>query len=79
MDKMNRVGILTLPIGMNVGGTLQAFALNKTLRDMGYKVETINNKLNSAEIGRVMRTYIISISFYKEVYYPRTTNYMYTP
>ena len=57
MDKMNRVGILTLPIGMNVGGTLQAFALNKTLRDMGYKVETINNKLNSAEIGRVMRTY----------------------
>lgn len=38
-----RIGILTLPIGANVGGVLQAFALNITVTGMGYEVETLKN------------------------------------
>lgn len=57
MRKGKRIGILTLPIGMNVGGTLQAFALNTVLYDMGYEVETINNKLNDAKVSMLMRAY----------------------
>ena len=38
------IGILTLPLGRNVGGVLQAYALNKVLSDMGFRVETIDNQ-----------------------------------
>ena len=37
-----RIGILTLPIETNYGGILQAFALQKVLRDMGHEVLTID-------------------------------------
>lgn len=37
-----KIGILTLPLAYNYGGILQAYALQKTLRNMGYEVERIN-------------------------------------
>lgn len=37
-----RIGILTLPQETNYGGILQAFALQKVLRDMGHEVLTID-------------------------------------
>lgn len=37
-----KIGILTLPQKTNYGGLLQAFALQKVLRDMGHEVVTIN-------------------------------------
>ena len=38
-----KIGILTLPIETNYGGILQAFALQKVLRDMGHDVLTIDH------------------------------------
>lgn len=37
-----KIAILTQPLHTNFGGTLQAFALQNTLINMGYKVETLN-------------------------------------
>ncbi|MFS1554564.1 polysaccharide pyruvyl transferase family protein [Acinetobacter radioresistens] len=37
-----KIAILTQPLHTNFGGTLQAFALQKTLISLGYKVETLN-------------------------------------
>ena len=37
-----RIGVLTLPLETNYGGILQAFALQKVLRDMGHDVYTID-------------------------------------
>lgn len=37
-----KIAILTQPLHINFGGTLQAFALQKTLISMGYEVETLN-------------------------------------
>lgn len=37
-----RIGILTLPIGHNFGGILQAYALQKTLTLMGHQTKVIN-------------------------------------
>lgn len=44
-----KVAILTLPLKTNFGGTLQAFALQKVIENMGHQVETINyrDKSNS--------------------------------
>lgn len=39
---MKRVLILTQPLRTNYGGLLQAFALQKVVRDMGYDVQTDN-------------------------------------
>ena len=36
-----RICILTQPLGINYGGTLQAFALQKVLKDMGHSVTTL--------------------------------------
>ncbi len=38
-----KIGILTLPLETNYGGILQAFALQKTLREMGHDVITIDH------------------------------------
>lgn len=37
-----KIAILTQPLHVNFGGTLQAFALQKVLISMGFEVETIN-------------------------------------
>lgn len=40
-----KIGIITLPLHTNIGGILQAYALQTVLRDFGHDVETINLKL----------------------------------
>ena len=37
-----KVAILTQPLHTNYGGTLQAYALQKTIKDMGVDVVTLN-------------------------------------
>lgn len=37
-----KISILTQPLHINYGGTLQAYALQKVLKKMGHEVETIN-------------------------------------
>lgn len=37
-----KIGILTQPLHNNYGGILQAFALQKVLKDMGHEVWTID-------------------------------------
>lgn len=37
-----RIGILTLPLKINYGGLLQAYALQKVLKELGHEVETID-------------------------------------
>ena len=37
-----KIGILTQPLHTNYGGLLQAFALQKTLRDMGHEALTVD-------------------------------------
>lgn len=41
-NKTMKIGILTLSLETNYGGILQAFALQKVLRDMGHEVYTID-------------------------------------
>lgn len=63
-----KIGILTHPLETNYGGNLQAFALQKVLRDMGYEAITIDrhNKEQYSSIfrhilsfaKRVLRHYI---------------------
>jgi len=38
-----KIAILTQPLGKNYGGIMQAYALQKTLKDMGHDVVTINH------------------------------------
>ena len=37
-----KIGVLTLPLAYNYGGILQAYALQKVIKEMGYDVERIN-------------------------------------
>lgn len=53
-----KIGILTLPLGENVGGTLQAYALNRVLNDMGYEAETICNYISRASMRPLIRLYM---------------------
>ena len=39
-----KVGILTLPLGHNYGGILQAWALQQTLKALGYDVVLLHRK-----------------------------------
>lgn len=38
-----KIAIMTQPLGRNYGGMMQAYALQKVLRDMGHEVMTINH------------------------------------
>lgn len=51
------VAILTLPLKTNFGGTLQAFALQKVVEDMGHQVVTINyREKENSDIRKVLST-----------------------
>lgn len=39
-----KIAIMTQPLGRNYGGMMQAYALQKVLRDMGHDVTTINHQ-----------------------------------
>lgn len=58
-----KIGILTHPLETNYGGTLQAFALQKVLRDMGHDAITIDRH-NRAQYPSLYRHIL---SFFKRV------------
>mgnify|MGYP002562230845 CR=1 FL=1 len=75
---MNKVGYLTSHASMNFGGLLQAYALQETIREMGYSCEIINYKpevhdLKKHPIQFVMqrkgflRTSLFGIQHHKEM------------
>lgn len=50
-----KIAILTQPLHVNFGGTLQAFALQRTLIGMGYEVETLNYNLKkSSDLKKIL-------------------------
>lgn len=52
-----KIAILTQPLITNFGGTLQAYALQKKLKDKGYEVETINFQYREMScINKVLST-----------------------
>ena len=56
---MKKLGILTFHNAHNYGATLQAYALRKKLRNMGYEAEIVNycNKSISKSYPRILRPY----------------------
>ena len=52
-----KIGILTHPLETNYGGILQAFALQKVLRDMGHDVYTIDRH-NTPRYPSVFRQFL---------------------
>jgi len=62
---MKKIGILTLPLHSNYGGLLQAFALQKTLENMGHKVLLIDGKaVHKTRLRKILslfRQYILKI------------------
>ncbi|TGN60126.1 polysaccharide pyruvyl transferase family protein [Paracoccus liaowanqingii] len=48
--KPHKVGIFTLPLGRNYGGILQAYALMKTVRDLGCDPILINRRFADKEV-----------------------------
>lgn len=54
-----KIGILTHPLELNYGGTLQAFALQKTLLNMGFNAVTIDrhNRREYPSLGRHIASY----------------------
>ena len=65
MNNENKnVGIITLPLNTNYGGTLQAYALHKTLEKLGYNSFFINRRWNN---DRKDLSYKIKKTMYKNV------------
>ncbi|WP_189575214.1 polysaccharide pyruvyl transferase family protein [Marinobacter zhanjiangensis] len=56
-----RVAILTQPLGHNYGGLLQAFALQKHLRDQGHTVETLDRRAPAQPV-QAARDYGINVA-----------------
>ena len=57
--KINKLGILTFHNAHNYGATLQAYALRKKLRNMGYEADIVNycNKSISKSYPKILRPY----------------------
>lgn len=49
MDATNKALIITLPLGGNYGGIMQAFALQKFMSQLGYKCETTSSPFRSLQ------------------------------
>lgn len=65
-----KIAILTQPLHVNFGGTLQAFALQKTLIGMGYQVETLNYQWKKVSDFRKFLSLIRHKALLKKVVYP---------
>lgn len=62
---MKRIGILTQPLHTNYGGLLQAYALQKVLRDQGHDVVTVDfSKKESFELSDIKKIAINAIRKY---------------
>lgn len=68
---VKKIGILTLPMGMNVGGVLQAFALNRVVSEMGYDVETLKNYTDRRFSTPIIRLYRIFTEYYQRKFIRR--------
>lgn len=53
-----RICIMTLPLGMNYGGLLQAYALQTVLKSMGHEVWTEDRKDNKLSAYRRIRQFV---------------------
>lgn len=51
---MSKIAILTLPLGANYGGILQAFALQHVLREMGHQPITIDRRAKPSLVFRTL-------------------------
>lgn len=66
-----RISILTQPLHINYGGTLQAYALQVVLKKMGHEVETINYVWkDSSDFKKIL-------SFYKKKFLNRSPKYFF--
>lgn len=65
-----KIAILTQPLHVNFGGTLQNFALQKKLLQMGYEVQTLNYQWKKASDFRRFFSIIKSRVLFKKVNYP---------
>lgn len=60
-----KIAVMTQPLGSNYGGIMQAFALQKVLRDYGHEVITIDRRNDKGsfilQAGRVLRSFFYRI------------------
>lgn len=70
---MKKVAILTLPLHINFGGNLQAFALYSVLKDLGYDVDLLNIQNEKTKLFgfflNVCKQFIKSYILFKPVSY----------
>lgn len=75
-----KIGILTLSISVNYGGILQAFALQTSLKKMGYNPYLINRRRNPIStfkyIYRLLKRFILRFVFKRNNYVVLTENQM---
>jgi len=57
-----KIAILTQPLKSNYGGILQAFALQRSIRDLGHDVVTIDRQLNAKSKLRQTLSYLKHLS-----------------
>lgn len=62
-----KIGILTHPIETNYGGLLQAFALQKVLKELGHEVYTID-RYNKIEYNSIFEQFLGFVKRNKEYY-----------
>lgn len=70
-----KIGILTQPLRTNYGGLLQAYALQKVLKDMGHEPQTINvnAKYNNCDYLWLLFKAVVKIAlFRKNVTFPES-------
>jgi hypothetical protein len=62
---MKKIAILTQPLKYNYGGILQAFALQKIVKDLGYEVTTIDRQIEQVSIIRKTLQYFRNETYYR--------------
>lgn len=72
--KKRKIGILTLPLHINYGGILQAFALQTALKDLGHEAILINNDVEYQsrwlKVFDLFKQYILHYLKGKKVIWP---------
>lgn len=80
---MKKIAILTQPLKHNYGGILQAFALQKIVKDLGHEVTTIDRQVREVSVTRKALQYFRNETYYRIVnkrkpfFFKRQFNYIY--